>query len=105
MKWTPEAIKEKLLTNQTWLERAIVAIYEKQTASERATEATLIRNDIGFNAVDAHTGSYMAKWIKSGKRLSGKFLDKARKMMPKYAVQLAAIALIQEKRDAGQPSN
>ena len=41
MKWTPEAIKEKLLTNQTWLERAIVAIYEKQTASERATEATL----------------------------------------------------------------
>ena len=96
MKWTPQQIQEKLLNNQTWLERGIVAIYEKQTENEKASESTQVKNNIGFNAVDAYMGSYMAKWIKGGKKLSGKFLEKARKMMPKYSVQLAAIALTKE---------
>jgi hypothetical protein len=90
--WSSDQIREKLLTNQTWLERAILAIYQYQTETEQRHDTTLLHNDVGFNAVDASSGSYMAKWLKSGKHLSGKFLEKARRMMPKYAGQLATIA-------------
>lgn len=98
--WTADQIKEKLLTNQRWLERAIIAIYKLQTQAEKTTEQTNIKNNVGFSAFDASTGTYMAKWLLSGKKLSGVWVEKAKKMMPKYSAQLAAIASTKENQNA-----
>jgi len=99
---TVEQIKAQLLTNQALLERAVVAIYEKQTADEQRSMETKHDNGIGFAGCDSRNGSYMAQYILKGigqygktygQNLSGKFLEKARKFMPKYAKQLHKIQM------------
>lgn len=88
MNYSIETVREKLATNQKWVEGAIVKLYEFQTAEEQQGEYTTKKNNIGFNAFDAKTLTYYAKWIQSGKHLSGKYLGTAYKLMPKYAGQI-----------------
>jgi len=91
--WTEKEIVVLLEKNDKAVERAVVAIYNLQTNTEKSAESTMVLNDIGFAANDAPMGSYLAKWILSGKKLSGKFLMIARKMAIKYRKQLLEIAL------------
>ena len=49
-------------------------------------------NTVGFSAADAKTGTYLAKWLLSGKHLDGKFLAKGRNIAIKYRRQLSEIA-------------
>lgn len=95
MEYTKEFIKAKLQSDQRWVERAIVVIYEYQTAEEQAQEITKNDNGVGFTAFDARVLSYYAVYLKSGKHLSGKHLEKAKKTVPKYAGQL--LKIIQSK--------
>lgn len=81
-----------LSTDQAWAEKAIVTIHKFQTASERTCETTTDANGVGFGAFDARSGSYLAKWIMSGKHLNGKFLERAFRIAPKYADQLRRVA-------------
>ena len=97
---TAELIREKMATDQRWLERAILAIYQRQTQDEQADQATLKRNGIGFNGGDASTGSYMATWLLKGNHLSRDFVAKARRIMPKYAEQLLRIANESKPKEA-----
>lgn len=90
--WTKDEIRENILKNSKWVERAIVAVYRRQTAMEQNAECTVEHNNIGFSACDAHNGSYMAKWILSGRSLSGKWLEKGRKIALKYCGQLTDYA-------------
>jgi hypothetical protein len=90
--WTKDEIKDKILTDDKWLERAVVAIYNKQTNDEKECEATIKDNGVGFSGAHARMGSYMARWVLKGNRLSDKWLDRARRMMVKYAGQLTRIA-------------
>ena len=90
--WTTEAITELLRSNNRAVERAIVAIFNRQTNDEKSIEATRHSNSVGFSASDARRGTYYAKWILSGKHLSGPHLDKARGIAIKYRGQLADIA-------------
>lgn len=85
-------IKEKLLTDNRWLYRGILAIYEKQTYEEKNAGNTIIDNGIGFNGADAFILSSFAKQLNQGRILSVKQLAIARKRMPKYAGQLLKIA-------------
>ena len=89
---TKEFIKEKLITDQRWLMRGIVAIFEKQTWDEQQTEQTTEHNGVGFNGIDAELMSSFAKQIQRGRVLSTKQLAFAQKKMPKYAGQLLHIA-------------
>ena len=89
---TKEFIKEKLITDQRWLMRGIIAIYEKQTWDEQQSEMTKEDNGVGFNGIDAYILSSFAKQIKAGRTLSIKQLAIAQKKMPKYARQLLTIA-------------
>ena len=91
-RWTEAEIVTMLVTNDEAVNRAVVAIYNRQTESERSTEATLESNGRGFSAFDARNGSYYARWILSGRKLNGKFLHRARAMMIKYRHQLVEIA-------------
>lgn len=92
MTYTKEQIKEKITTNQKWTERAVVALFNKQTASEQSVEVTHVSNGAGFNKPDSHKLTYYAKWVLSGKHLTGKFLEDAQKRIAKYASQLYGIA-------------
>jgi len=89
---TKTEIKTLIMTNQRWVERAILAIFRKQTEREQSTEDTIDRNGVGFTAYDARKLSYYAKWILSGRHLSGKFLQDAFKKTGKYAGQLEKIS-------------
>ena len=90
--YSKEQIKEKILSDQRWLERSVVAIYRLQTVSEQNHDSTELKNGVGFSGAHAHVCSYMAKWILKGNHLSGKYLDKAKKIMPHYTKQLERIA-------------
>lgn len=90
--WTREEIEDKIINDQKWLERGILAIFEKQTAYEKDAEFSQENNKVGFNKPDARKLSYYAKWIKSGRHLSGHHLENAKKKMVKYSGQLKKIA-------------
>jgi hypothetical protein len=72
--------------------RALVVIYERQTDSEKFSETTHDKNDIGFSGVDAEICTSFAKQYQSRGFLSPKQMVIARKKMNKYWKQLAEIA-------------
>lgn len=95
--WTKEEIRDRLEQSNVWLERGIVAIYNKQTSVEQGSEQTIEDNGVGFNGRDANYGSSLARQIQlsqrpEGERLSMKQREAGRRMMKKYAGQLARIA-------------
>lgn len=90
--YTKEFIKEKILTNDLWLARAVVAIYKKQTSAEQQAGYTKEFNGVGFNGVDSEILSSLAEFYKNRGFLSPKQLNIARKKMVKYVGQLTKIA-------------
>jgi len=92
---TPEYIRWLLTTNDIAVARAIVRIYNNQTLDEQASSDTKHCNNIGFSGADARLGSYYAKWVISGKSLTGSHLIKARIMSYKYVRQLSEHATAQ----------
>ena len=90
--WDKNAIVGLLDRNPVAVERAIVAIYRRQTAEEQQVQDTRESNGVGFSGAHAQVGSYYATWILSGKHLSGKHLEKARNMAKRYTRQLVEIA-------------
>jgi hypothetical protein len=97
---TVEEIRALLLRNPKAVDRAIVVLFERQTPSEQDAAQTSESNGRGFNAFDAERGTYWAKWILSGRSLSGSHLDKARKMSLKYVKQLKEAADIKASHPA-----
>lgn len=93
--WKKDEIKQKLVSGDTkWIEHAVVAIFYKQTESEKAADNTHHRNGVGFTSADANIMSIFAKWLMKGKsnHLSQKQMDIAKKKIVKYAGQLTKIA-------------
>lgn len=100
---SPEYVKWLLANNNVAVERAILALYGRQDADERASASTVKSNGRGFNAFDAKNGTYYAKWLLSGRNLSGRHLEKARAMAYKYVRQLCEVAtetLVERARQA-----
>src|SRR5574337_1345737 len=87
-----DQIKSLLLSSDRAVERAMVALLERQTVGEQDTSTTQHLNGVGFSAFHAKSGSDYAKWVKSGRRLTGPYLAKARKMAVHYVGQLEAIS-------------
>lgn len=98
--WTPAKtkaerkaqIKDLLLTNDMAVQRGVVAIYKRQTESEKAILATTDANGVGFSAFDAEIMSSFAERLLKGWGLTDKQMKWARKIIVKYAGQLMAIA-------------
>jgi len=97
--WNKEEIKENLLTDDVWVVRGVVAIFNRQTAEEKEIENTVDHNGIGFNGVDGHIMSSFAKQIQTWNHrkthpnpLSPKQMMIARKKIIKYSGQLTKIA-------------
>lgn len=93
--WKKEEIKEKLLSgDRNWIERGVIAIFNKQTEDEKIVEATNRKNGIGFTGADAHIMSSFAKWLlkNENNHLTVKQFAIAKKKIVKYAGQLTKIA-------------
>ena len=90
--WTRTEIEAMLNGQDAAVERAMVAIWERQTRDEQASETTNHNNGCGFAAWTARSGSYFARWVLSGRHLTGKHLVKARKIALYHAGQLTDFA-------------
>lgn len=93
--WKKDEIKEKLMMGDVrWIERAVIAIFNKQTENEKEVESTNMRNNVGFTGADAKILTSFAKQLLRNKNrhLSDKQLAIAKRRIVKYAGQLAKIA-------------
>jgi hypothetical protein len=97
---TVDFVRNKLATDRRRLERAILCIDSRQTDDERQSEQTKHLNGRGWTYADARSGSYMARWLRQGNHLDGRFLARAQRMMPKYAAQLIRAAEEKQVREA-----
>lgn len=96
---TEDYIRGKVTTNPFWAERAILALYARQTTDERAIGETVEKNHMGFTGVDAEILTSFAQQIENnprsypeGQRLSPRQLAIAYKKLGKYAKQLLLVA-------------
>lgn len=90
--WTRSEIETLINNNSLAVERGIVAIWKRQTETERSAETVILDNGKGFATWSARSGTYFADWINSGRHLSGKHLVKARKICMFHAGQITNIA-------------
>lgn len=95
MKYTMEQIKQNITSDRNWAERAIVRLYQEQTAAEQSMMETTVKNGVGFNALDAEILSSFAEQVMThharrdnNHRLSEKQFAIAFKKLGKYAGQL-----------------
>jgi len=79
--------------------RALVAIFNNQTESEKASDQTVEENGIGFSGADARSGTLTAKTFLKRKTLENWQVDRWTKRgkngfsrLTKYARQLNSIA-------------
>jgi hypothetical protein len=93
MHCTKHTVVHALMTNPRAVEKAIVMLYDWQTEDEQSSRNTKHDNRRGFNTAHAKIGSYMARWIKSGRQLTGSYVSQARQIALYYAgTQLLAAA-------------
>lgn len=90
--WQKEEIRNIILNSNPAVERGLLAIFQRQTTDEQHIQIARHRNNIGFSGAHASRGSYYAKWIQSGKHLSGEHVLKGRKLILHYVRQLVEIA-------------
>lgn len=91
--WNKESIQDLIARNDLAVQKAIVAIYGRQTRGEQDGGGTNLRNGEGFGLFDAKLFSDMAKKILAGGTLEHGQIEYARrKGIGKYWKQLADIA-------------
>jgi hypothetical protein len=86
--WTKAEIIGLVESNDRAVERAVLALYARQTDDEQTGGYTGHLNARGFNKADASYGSYCARWVKKGNHLTGKHLGRCRALVKKYHRQL-----------------
>lgn len=86
--WDRAKIEKLLRENDRAVERAMMALYARQTADEQVDGNTKHTNGRGFRANHASKGSYYARWCLRGNRLTGQYLDHAREIALHYVQQL-----------------
>jgi hypothetical protein len=109
--FTKDEIAKLIDTNDQAVYRGLVTIYQRQTADEQNAEDTKHQNGMGFNGRDAKFGTSLAKQViafnegKSTYRypLSRTQLESGRKLLRKYAGQLAKVA--NEKAQAAEAAH
>ena len=105
MQLTRDYIESLLRTNDKAVARALVVLYNRQTADEQNQEITKHRNGRGFRPCHAHMGTSMAEFYKRNSYLSPKQIAYWR--MPQkngkgrleiYANQLLEVAIEKQQK-------
>lgn len=95
-KQTANLFKRIIDQNDQWVERGLITLYNRQTATERQCKGTVSDNGIGFSGADAEFGTSLAEWVLKGRKLSEKQMKYARRIVRKYSGQL-----VEEARSKG----
>lgn len=85
-------IQELLATSDRAVERALIRIYERQTADEQSSEGTHHNNAKGFTGLDAPFLTRAAKGCLKYGHLTERQMPYVRTKMLKYWAQLAEVA-------------
>lgn len=85
-------IQALLASNNHAIELSILGLYARQTVGEQRTSSTVESNGRGFNYRDAEYGTYLAKWLQSGRKLTGSHLSRARRMATFYWRQVSEMS-------------
>lgn len=85
-----------LATSDKFVERAILALFERQTNTEKEVGIAICQNSRGFSGVHAGIMSSFAEWIlkshrPEGKRLTPKQILISRRILSHYSGQLIEI--------------
>lgn len=100
MTWTKERIHAVLDASDRAVERAVVALYNRQTADEQASHTTKEHNGVGFGYADADFCSDIAKKVQRGWSLNPRQIAVTRNKVKRYHRQLVEIANDNEARKA-----
>lgn len=99
--WPKEKVQALLASSDAAVERAVVALYERQTHYEKVCRTTVERNHVGFNQPDSYRLSSFAQQVLRYKRsLTARQIWYARRRMMKYWFQLSCIAHENEMKRA-----
>ena len=91
-KWSKEEISKRLATDDAFMCRALLQLYDRQTMIEQDAKQTGVVNNIGFNKPDAYSLSYHAAFIQKRRKCGARFIPSIRKRILKYAGQITKIA-------------
>ena len=83
-----EQLRHRLASNDRWALRALLRIYQNQTADEQCREATIERNGIGFTGPDAEILSSFARQYQRRGCLRPKQMAILHRRIPAYARQI-----------------
>lgn len=100
MRWNKWTIRTEMRKNFRWVRRALVVLYQRQTEDEQHATRTKHDNDRGFNQPDARRGSELARKAMTPVLFAPHEVLEARKLVWKYAGQLARIANAKAKQPA-----
>lgn len=101
--WTEQAIKKLLNENEKAVIRALHSIWEYQTDSEQIVGDAIEQNGIGFNKPDSFIAKKLIQKIEKEIKLTEWEHLHLKRMMMKYAGQLARIANLNEMIKAAAP--
>lgn len=99
--WTEDEVVSLLEGDDLAVERALVALYDRQTRDEKRASDTRHDNQRGFSAAHAATGSFYARLVLKGWKQDGhrknthlfpRKLARARSMVLRYRRQLVDVA-------------
>src|SRR5215467_7816065 len=81
-KFLEETVVERILTDDDFLRRSVVAIFSRQTPEEQRRGITMFQNERGLNAADVFVFGPMAERVLSGAGLSERDLAVCRALLP-----------------------
>jgi hypothetical protein len=83
-----ECLRQRLATDPRWALRALIRIYQNQTADEQSKDATIERNGIGFSGPDAEILSSFSRQYLRRRSLSPRQMNLLQRKIPSYARQI-----------------
>lgn len=103
--FTKDMILDALDRSPKFVERSLLALYERQTADEQDGALTAHQNGAGFSGPDAFILTEFSKWClrsqrPEGERLTPKQLELTRKKLTRYTRQLIEVAEERQGRAA-----
>ena len=87
------SLRSQLSVNPDQALKALVILFNRQTADEQAEEHTRPMNFVGFNHNDAKVLTSIAKQYINGHTLSERQMEVIMRLVPKYAGQLVRRAI------------
>lgn len=83
-----EQLRQRLASDPRWALRALMRIYQNQTADEQSSERTIERNGVGFSGPDAEILTSFARQYQRRGSLSERQMAVLIRRIPCYARQI-----------------